>query len=228
MCKIWIAFLFIVNIAATVEVIAPQRNFGCVPHNETLRTNVLILNRGDLFVEIEKIEVSCGCIFISKHKDIVSPRKTLRLDISIDPSEKLGKSSWFVRVFTSSPDLPVTHITFEAHILKNDIISHRRVHLDSWENKSFELWLQSFSPQDNLKIETVIVQGKNKPKIVATYETCDKLYPGATKAHKITITPETLNVGRLKGFIKISLIDEKTKKYVKLSIPITMIIHNKH
>ena len=93
-------------------------DFGNITEGDTARVNISYKNEGSDPLEIQKVQSSCGCTMAVPSGMIIKPGERGNLKIAFDSSNRFGKTSKTITLFTNDGQDPVQTITLYSNIIK--------------------------------------------------------------------------------------------------------------
>jgi len=97
-----------------------QFNFGMVKEGEIVKTKIDISNIGTAILDIRDVKSSCGCTAALLNKKQLNPGEKGSLAIEFDTSDRNGKLTRTVTLYSNDPVQPVQPITLYINIAKKD------------------------------------------------------------------------------------------------------------
>ena len=97
------------EIISNLEINPKKIELGDVQNTgEHIKKIVEFYNKGEKPIVIQKLDVSCGCMKTKLSKNIIAPKKSVKMEIDINPKNKMGyfSKAIFVRsTANKNPDL---------------------------------------------------------------------------------------------------------------------------
>ncbi|GAB4290320.1 MAG: hypothetical protein Kow0098_08830 [Ignavibacteriaceae bacterium] len=97
-----------------------QHNFGKVPEGTIVDYTFNFKNNGEGTLQITDIKTSCGCTAALVSAETVEPGKEGTLRVELDTTNRLGKMSRTVTVYTNDPKEPYKVLTVYAEVIKEN------------------------------------------------------------------------------------------------------------
>lgn len=104
-------------------------DFGEVAPGTRVEHRFEIVNRGDRVLEIRPIESSCGCRASLAAADTVAPGESAGVLLSVDPTERSGPTSAWVRIGTNDPLDPELRFVLQGRVAGDVRVEPDRVFL---------------------------------------------------------------------------------------------------
>ncbi|MDD2583530.1 MAG: DUF1573 domain-containing protein [Bacteroidales bacterium] len=92
-------------------------NFGEIKQGDLVKTSFRVRNLGRRDLLIRKVESELSNIN-AKYPNIIAPRETGVIEITVNTSEKIGEQTFLVSVISNSPSRPVMNFVLTGHIVQ--------------------------------------------------------------------------------------------------------------
>jgi hypothetical protein len=190
--------------AAPRIVVEPEvLDFGTLNQHESRSGEVMIMNRGDVPLHIEKVETSCGCTAAVPDRDVLSPGESTALSIDFNSKSFQGEQNKTVKIFTNDPDRPESHVIVHAsiHVPLQTVPPHPRLGFPKLRQGQTETREFKFYAPDVERLE--IELERHDPEKFAIEVVPD--YEGDPQRAALRITvPETMPVGKQRDMIRVA------------------------
>jgi len=97
-----------------------QHDFGTVSEGKVLELNVDFKNVGKDELVVKDVKSSCGCAAALLSSKKLKPGETGKIKIELDTSDRVGKFTRTVTLYTNEPDLGQQTITLFVNVKKRD------------------------------------------------------------------------------------------------------------
>ncbi|WP_372367846.1 DUF1573 domain-containing protein [Candidatus Uabimicrobium sp. HlEnr_7] len=109
---------------AQLEVLIRPDGPAFIYADSTLNTNVFVKNNSDQFINITRIEPSCGCVKVTVENLWLSPNEIRKIKIAVvPPFSKNMAQSWYFRIFTNANNNSTT-IVIKTYIVYRHSLKH--------------------------------------------------------------------------------------------------------
>jgi len=93
-------------------------DFGIKPRDMIVQHTFQVFNAGNDTLIITKVETACGCTMAMLTSDHIAPGDSGRLLVSLNLSDRVGRMSKTMTVYSNDPESPEKHITVSVEIEK--------------------------------------------------------------------------------------------------------------
>lgn len=94
-----------------------EYNFGTIKQGEDVSTVFHVKNAGGRDLIIRKLEATCGCTAIIPGQRVISPEKTINLDVIFHSAGKSGKQRKTITLFCNDPLQPMVKLVLSGEIV---------------------------------------------------------------------------------------------------------------
>ena len=105
----------------------PSFDFGKVENRSPIQHTYTLTNRGDDPLEIKQVKPGCGCTVAHLSTNVIAPRTSTELKVSLDLAGKRGMQNKYINVFSNDPLQPKLRLELKGVALPDVEVTPKRL-----------------------------------------------------------------------------------------------------
>ena len=176
---------------------APEYNFGKADNSTVVEHDFLLVNEGDVTLEIIKAKPSCGCTVANISTKMVEPGSNAVISASLNLRGRHGQQHKVIQVETNDPETPRMSLVLKGEATSAVNVAPRNIQgANLTKGQTVTNVIKVVSKVDEpLEIKSVV---STNPNIITQVVTIEE-----GKAYDVVVTTDSLPLGHTSGRITI-------------------------